>query len=81
MKLIRELQGDFDPPQENGAQPRPHRREDIRTLLDAVAKSIPFIGYESVGTKEIHDDVAEAFSRVAGMDWHKWQKTGEDKDI
>ncbi len=74
MKLIRELQESrFDPAYSKPGQ----EQDDVRELLDAVAKSIPFIGYEGSGAEEIHDAVAETFRRVAGVDWHKWRKTGE----
>jgi len=84
MKLIRELTENLninDRQDPRGARPRPHHREDTRALLDAVAKAIPFVGYESVGTEEIKKSLNDAFRQVAGVDWHEWQKTGESEDI
>jgi len=80
MKFIRELQETRFDPDSRGAQPRPHHREDIRTLLDAIAHAIPFVGYES-SVEHIKDELDAAFKQVAGMDWHEWRKTGESKDV
>lgn len=80
MRLIRELQENtrFDP---DYRQDKPgQEQDDVRKLLDAVAKAIPFVGYDS-GVEQIKNDLDAAFKQVAGMDWHEWRKTGEGKDV
>ena len=45
----------------------------LETLLDAVAKSIPFIGYEG-GDFDLADQVAIALQEATGLPWNEWKK-------
>lgn len=45
----------------------------LERLLNAVAKAIPFIGYEA-WIPEIQDELDAAFREVTGKDWHEWKK-------
>ncbi len=84
MKFIRELQENtrFDPQQDkfDFKNKSGQEQDDVRELLDAVAKAIPFVGYDS-SVEEIKKRLDDAFKQVAGMDWHEWRKTGESKKL
>lgn len=45
----------------------------LEKLLDAIAKSIPFIGYAG-GDIDLADQVGDAFQEAIGIPWHEWKK-------